>query len=288
MKNRRSFYLRPRIDMRRTGRKNDENNTERLLAELPPLLGTMPPRAPQGILYTACNAPYLDQYVLDLIRSARLHSPDQHFHFHLFDPTPEAMDSLQEGIDRGGLSVSYESIEDAQIPIQVSGPVYYQVCRFVRLWQFVGAAQSPMFLVDADAMVRNDLTAAIEAQATRDIALFLRLKHRNIRRRVLAAAAMFFPTPLGLKFLRDCAAFMIPYLQKPAKEPIDQMLLYFAWRWYSKNVKGFNYGELTKPYSDWDYDDASFVWHAKGSRKKDPMPLEKIFGASPEQGCRDD
>ena len=104
-----------------------------------------------------------------------------------------------------------------------------------------------MLLVDADAIVGNDLTAGIQGHVGRDAALFLRLKHKHIRRRVLAAAAMVFPTESGLNFLRDCAASMIPYVQKPVKEPIDQMLLYFA-------------------------------WHAQGSRKKNPMSLEKVFG----------
>jgi len=278
MDNRRSFYFWPRIDVRRTCRANSEENTLALLEQLPELEGSMPPHSPQGILYTACDAPYLDRYAHDLIRSATIHSPKQHFHFHLFDPTPEAMASLQEQIDGKRLTVSWEHVDKAKIPIQMKVSLYYQVCRFIRLWQFVRACQSPMLLVDADAIVRNDLSAGFQQHVGRDAALFLRLKHKNIRRRVLAAAAMVFPTELGLNFLRDCAAFMIPYAQKPTKEPIDQMLLYFAWHWHTRNVKGFDCSQLAKTYSDWDYSDSSLIWHAKGSRKKDPMPLEKVFG----------
>jgi hypothetical protein len=181
MDNRRSFYFWPRIDVRRTCRANSEENTWALLEQLPELEGSMPPHSPQGILYTASNAPYLDLYVHDLIRSATIHSPKQHFHFHLFDPTPEAMASLQEQIDGKRLTVSWEHVDKVKIPIQVTGPIYYQVCRFIRLWQFVRACQSPMFLVDADAIVRNDLSAGIQEHVGRDAALFLRRKHENIR-----------------------------------------------------------------------------------------------------------
>ncbi len=277
MRNRRSFYFSPRLVIRKTCGANDEDEARRRLSQLAPLEGTMPPPSPKGILYTACNAPYLDLYVRDLIRSASLHSPDHHFHFHLFDPTDAAMASLQEQIDSGHLTVSWEHTHKAATPILVSAPIYYQVCRFIRMWQFVESCRSPMFLVDADALIRNDVSKGFEAQRSKDVAMFLRVKHKNIRRRVLAAAFMAMPTKIGLRFLRDCSACMVPHVQKPSHEPIDQMLLYFVWRWFKKHVDDFNCGALAKTYSDWDYDSESYVWHAKGSRKKDPMPLEQIF-----------
>ncbi len=159
----------------------------------------------------------------------------------------------------------------------LEGTFYFQNVRFVRMWQIAKACQSPIFLVDGDAVVRNDTTEAIKKQKEEDVALFLRVKRRNPLRRLLASAVIINPTELGLNYARDCAAVFVPYILKGATEPIDQMLLHLVWRYHAKHVSGFRWANLDLPYSDWTYVDNSYVWHAKGSRKDAPIPLEKIF-----------
>lgn len=280
MRKRYPRYFRPRFDAWRTCRKNSEEQTLELIDLLPPLEGDLPPACPRGFIYTSCNDPYLDLYGRDLIRSAQVKSPDQHFHLHLYDPTEASIRSLDKQVEQGKLTVTWDYHKQAKQPLALDGIFYFQNLRFIRMWQVLKASQSAMFLVDSDAVIRNDLSPAFDAQKDTDVSLYLRVKRRNPLRRLLASAVIINPTENGIRYARDCAAVFVPYLLNGATEPIDQMLLHLVWRWHSKNTAGFHYGELDKSYSDWTYEDESFVWHAKGPRKDSPIPLEKIFGES--------
>jgi len=274
------FYLSTRLTAVRICHANDDAAAYSAVGLLPPLEGNMPPKTDQGIIYTSCNDLYLDRYVLNLLRSARLHSPRQHFHLHLYDPAPDTRESVLALAEKQNLTVSWEYSSKAKTHVSMKGGMYFVCARFIRMWQLLDASRSQIFAIDADAMIRNDLTNGFSSQFSEDISLFLRRNRLNPLRKVLGAAVMINSTEIGLRFIRDCAVVCVYYIRAGGWEAIDQLILYLVWRWYDRYVAGFRCGELTMPFSDWHYSDNSYVWHAKGSRKDAQIPLDRVLGKS--------
>ena len=276
------LYLKSRLAVGRICRANDDARSRALLEVLPPLEGETPPATGEGVIYTSCNDKYLDLYVRDLLRSAALHSPAQHFHLHMYDPSPSSLAYVQDLSSRQRLTLTWEHSEKGRVDLAMSGGMYFVCARFIRMWQFLDASRSQILAIDADAVVRNDLTQGFSRHQEADIALFFRHKRRNPLRKVLGAAVMLNPTPLALRFIRDCAAVFITYAREGGWEAIDQLILYLVWRWHRRHVPALRAGQLTLPYSDWTYDDDSYVWHAKGMRKDASVPLERVFSQAGE------
>lgn len=268
-----SFYIPSRLAVKHICRTNTENQTLEWISKLPLVEGSMPPSSSLGIVYTSCNDAYLWKYVKRLLYSVHQNSSAHHFHLHLYDPSSTAIDFLHEQEKLQNLSVSWEYTEHSPSILAVNGGLYYVMARFVRMWQFLRASRSPIFAIDADSVIKNNLAAAFSRQNGNDVAIFLR-KRADPLRKVLGAALMAFPTELGLQFMRDCAAVFSYYILKGAWETIDQLIIYLVWRWYKRNVSGFQVGVLNKEYSDWKFHRDSFVWHAKGKRKLDESILK--------------
>ena len=119
-----------------------------------------------------------------------------------------------------------------------------------------------------DSEIRCSLSDAVAEFQDQDVNLFLRLKAPNEWSKVLAAAVICGPTALGRRFLRDVSAAVVYHLRNGPKYHIDQLILYFVWKWYTSEEQGFSAGTLTKSFSDWEFHDQSLVWHAKGPRKQ--------------------
>jgi hypothetical protein len=83
------------------------------------------------------------------------------------------------------------------------------------------------------------------------------------------------PTDLGRRFARDCAVALALAIRRGPHLAADQLVLYRAWRWYRSHRPGFRCAALAREHSDWRYDKASAVWHAKGKRKRS---LAAVFG----------
>ena len=272
-----SFRLRARLRVRRICLGNTDDRAQALVATLGPLEGRMPLPSPHGILYACCNDSYFERYARVFIRSARENSPSQSLHLHLFDPSPSTLAALDSiGSDAAfPLTFSWERLSRADAAL--TGGLYFVCARFVRLWQLLEAARSPILAVDCDTVIRNPLTHALRQHEREDIALYLRLEKPEWRR-VLGAAVLARPTLVGRRFMRDCAATFVECIHSEALEATDQLILYLLWRWYQRHVPGFLCGALTRRFSDWHYEDASLIWHEKGSGLKGTLPVWRLFG----------
>jgi hypothetical protein len=236
--------------------------------------------SPHGIVYACCNDSYFARYARNLIHSARENSPDQSLHLHLFDPEPSTLDSLETARAKsaGKLTFSWERLSRAGEPLRTTGGRYFVCARFVRLWQLLEAARSPILAVDSDTLIRNPLTQALRQHEREDVALYLRFGKLPWRR-VMGGAVLAEPSPLGLRFMRDCASTFVEFIHAEVRDATDQLVLYLLWRWYERRVSGFRWGTLTRRFSDWRYEDASLVWHEKGTGRKGTLPVERLLGA---------
>ena len=230
-------------------------------------------------IYGACDEKYFDEFGRVLIKSIRQNS-DNNIHLHLFNPRQDQLDFCNEN----AVSVSYEHISldmfqhaadkwqgkmttpfdierqkrifksmekggDRSV-IERMQKTYFACARFIRLAEILKQGQS-VFSMDVDAIVRKRVPSLPLGPD-----LYIR---RN--RQFLAGGIYLTGTENSNNFLNQYSVLLKENLEKDKIYwSLDQDLLDVI-------VGRFKYAELPFSYIDWEMQESSYIWTAKGTRK---------------------
>jgi hypothetical protein len=131
---------------------------------------------------------------------------------------------------------------------------YFACARFIRLAQLVKPTDS-LFAMDIDAVVRKSVPELSNLQD-------FYIHHIDSKKARYLAGGMYFPrTNRGYEFLQQYAGVLKQnILQDSLYWGVDQDVL-------DDIVPGYRWGQLPEAYIDWEMQQRSFVWTAKGTRK---------------------
>lgn len=247
---------------------------EEVAADLARVHGAWPaPPADRLALLVACDGVYLGEYATHLARSLDRHSPGCHLHLHLFDAGGEVgthLTKLRNDLAHTTLSETREQPDFTGRSAEFRR-TYYASVRFVRLYQFLCAAQVPILMLDADALVRGDLHPLHEAmtEGGHDLAVHTRFWNRKRRERFFAVAVYAAPTRPGRAFLGAVAARIAARIRTGrARWFLDQQALYDTWRSHQKQGTPLALHHLPDAYADWRFHKRSVVWTPRGAKKE--------------------
>jgi hypothetical protein len=250
--------------------------------KLPPLLGILD--QDNFFIYAACDVEYFNDFGPALINSV-LKNTTFGIHLHLYNPTQEQIRYCRS-IDR--VSITYEVVpidlfdaaakqweamptdpeladrrrriltamskgKDASIQQRIQR-TYFASARFIRLQQVIRPT-SRLFAIDIDAVVRTNLP---ELDNSRDFYIHY-ISGRKAR--YLAGGLYLTGNSNGYNFLKEYATVL--------KINIDADNLYWGIDQDVLNdlVPKYHWSNLPMEYIDWEMQDRSYIWTAKGTRK---------------------
>lgn len=250
--------------------------------KLPPLLGILDQR--DFFIYAACDVEYFNEFGPALINSV-LKNTTVGVHLHLYNPTQDQIKYCRS-IDQ--VSITYENAPLAafdqaakqweQIPsdpaladqrrriITAMGKgndssiqqriqrTYFASARFIRLHQLI-KPNTRMFAIDVDAVVRSNLPAL---DNSRDFYIHY---ISGKRARYLAGGLYLTGNSNGYNFLEEYADVLKTNIEADNLYwGIDQDVLVDL-------VPRYHWSNLPIEYIDWEMQNCSYIWTAKGTRK---------------------
>jgi tetratricopeptide (TPR) repeat protein len=239
---------------------------------LPPLLGDTPDvTADDVVIFFAADSSFFWDHGLVLIESAGRRSPLATCHVHVINPDAEvvsAIEAVRKLLPEFRLSYSFEHV-DFEGCSDIHIRTYYASVRFVRLAEVFARSPAHYLCIDADGIVRSDVTAKITAHGDdlADASIYLRFDPRP-HMSVLASASLWRPTRAAAQLLNEVGMLIGSTLE--TRESIwflDQIVL--------QHVLRHSAGEdaIVRPlditYLDWFFHDESLIWTGKGKRKSD-------------------
>jgi hypothetical protein len=236
-------------------------------ALLPPVVGPWP--APDGrpLVFAAACASYFARFAEPFVRTVLETSPGARIHLHVFDPDAGMEATLRQWAEREPQRITFtsERLPPGLDPSPGAHTIYFQAARFVRIAELVDRGHRVLGL-DIDCLVRADLVTAIAAAGDADIGLFLRPRHLDPGKRVLAACLLAAPTAGARAFLSRAADLIGRHLiEAGPTEKLDQLCLYWA---YLRRDPALRVWHVPQALADWHMAPSSVVWMGKGSRKE--------------------
>lgn len=249
---------------------------------LPPLLGNLD--QPDFFIYAACDHDYFNEFGPVLINSI-LKNTAFGVHLHLYNPTQEQINYCRSQ-DR--VSITYEAVpielfdlaakqwetvptdpeladrrrriitamgkgKDTSIQQRIQR-TYFASARFIRLQQLI-RPNSKLLAIDIDAIVRSNLP---DLDNSRDFYIHY-ISGRKAR--YLAGGLYLTGNSNGYNFLTEYANILKTNINADNLYwGIDQDLL-------TALVPKYHWSDLPMEYIDWEMQDRSYIWTAKGTRK---------------------
>jgi hypothetical protein len=249
---------------------------------LPPLLGNLDQE--NFFIYAACDVDYFDEFGSTLINSV-LKNTTFGIHLHLYNPTPEQIHYCRS-VHR--VSITYEHTpmdlftsaakkwttvsndpeladrrrrivtamdkgKDTSIQQRIQR-TYFASARFIRLQQLI-RPNNQLLAIDIDAIVRKDLPTLDNGRDFFIHYIFGR------KARYLAGGLYFTGNNNGYSFLKEYANILKINIETDNLYwGIDQDVLFDI-------VPKYQWGNLPIEYIDWEMQDCSYIWTAKGTRK---------------------
>lgn len=249
---------------------------------LPPLLGILDQH--KFFIYSACDQTYFDEFGPALINSC-LQNTQFGVHLHLYNPTPEQI-AYCRAIDRVSITYEHAPIDlfdkaaeqwvtvpdnpeladrrrriitamgkggDTSIQQRIQR-TYFASARFIRLQQLI-RPNSRLLAIDSDAVVRNPLP---DLDNSRDFFIHY---ISGKRARYLAGGIYLTGNPNGYSFLKAYSDILKTNIEADNLYwGIDQDVL-------TDLVPKYHWSNLPIEYIDWEMQDRSYIWTAKGTRK---------------------
>lgn len=247
---------------------------------LPPIQGNHNQK--EFFIYAACDHVYFTEFGAAFINSVRCNT-DYDIHIHLFNPTPEQIDYCQ----RRGVGVTWEHVHQTlfvpasrkwnvaptQEPArthydrtlnaigkgQDSGVLermqktYYACARFIRLAELCN--NQTCLAIDIDAVVRRPVP-------------FLESGPDFYIHHISGKRARYLAGGIWLNNTTQCQQFLKLYADK-LRASFEQDYVYWSLDQdvLDPIVPQFNHAQLPVEYIDWNMQDRSYIWTAKGTRK---------------------
>jgi tetratricopeptide (TPR) repeat protein len=233
---------------------------------LPNLKGGTPEVAPEDtVIFCVADNAYFWEHVLVLLGSLGHHDPDCACHVHVVNPdvgVASAVDAVRGMLPNLRLSYSYEHVDLSECS-EAHIRAYYASVRFVRLGELIVQSPASYLSLDADCIVRGDITSAISGFSTCDIGIRRRFsEHPHMT--VAAGALLVRPTLAARDFIERVSAGIKSTLEAgDAVWFLDQIVLGRV----LQETEGLHAKQLDMSFIDWFFQDGSLVWTGKGKRK---------------------
>jgi tetratricopeptide (TPR) repeat protein len=243
---------------------------EDLLRDIPPLIEvTLPCPDPKGVLYLSCNYMYFYAFALPMIVSMCDRSPLTAVHVHIMDADEEqtalalaflkALNPLKFAlsIERPGLQTG-----------KTDARCYYHAIRFIRYYEHLKLYNSPLWLMDVDAVVNRDLGELFGQLEGKDVAMRIRPGRLEPWNQFNACIVGASQTPASLEYFRLVAAYIAHFHQKKMlRWGIDQLAMYGVYADMEDRSQAPTLALLGEPEVDYDYREDGFVWCNSGIGK---------------------
>lgn len=259
---------------------------------IPQMYGNFPDN--DIVFFVAADENYFNLYGKSLISSIKRNFSHP-IHFHLYNPSENTKIFCQNN----QISFSYEffdenlvvrAFEIYQVPtvdmefvrrrskmIKIGEQLtkirtelirtYYACARFVRLHQLL-TKPTYIIMLDTDSLVRKPFLLPAKDY---DIHIFEKKHKKHVNYTQHLASTIFYTGTEGsFKLIRDHANLILEeFTRDTFYWFLDQETLDLAIQKYKKNP-------LPKHFVDFDMEDYSFIWCAKGKRKNEPVWIDEI------------
>ena len=244
------------------------------------LEGDWPEPNPHGIFFTACDANYFRLYAENYINSVARSGGRQSVHLHIYDGDDlQLIRAVRMGCAAGvQVSVTRDRTPDPSLYSEY----LFAAGRFVVLPGLLAASRSPVVCTDVDVLVRGSFDQSVRSLAGNDVSLHLRPANSLPWRKVLASTVIALPTSGAQHYFDGVAAALQRILLRPIGHHVDQMILYFAFRQTRANSTApVRFVPLAKGLIDWDFEERSLMWNAKGPERKPAywQAAQRMMGA---------
>jgi Flp pilus assembly protein TadD len=235
------------------------------LAALPPITGEMPARDGGGfIIYAGCDARYFHDYARAIPLSAAAASPGIDVHLHVVTPDAgfgAAITRLKSALQTGRLTVSTEHAPQSTRADLAN-------MRFARAAALLDAVRRPILMLDADSLVRGDVSGLAAMFAADDLALFARPDNLPLNQQVLTSAMFVRPTEHGVRFMRRLGAYIMGCAARDLRPwYLDQCGVTIILKRTQMAGEPLRVAQLPQAYVDHALGDGARIWTGKGGGK---------------------
>ena len=167
------------------------------------------------------------------------------------------------------LELSYVLIvEDVKGIEKASRRVYFHIARFFRMHELLGRLRQPIWLMDVDALFRNDPTPLMEQLAVRDVAFRARACRLHPWNQINASVFGVAPTEHGAAYVSRVAGYLAhAWRTGYARWGADQAAMFMVLR-RLESAGALPRLVLLRPDEvDYDYSDHGVVWQNSGIGK---------------------
>ena len=241
-----------------------------LVQGLPPVETPLPPRPhAAGTLYLSCNALYFHAFALPMIVSLHERSPGTRLHMHIMDINPAgasyAADMLKKlGGDKFSLSIERPGLDGNTMP----GRCYYHAIRLIRFYDLLRSLNSPLWLMDVDAVVNRDLGELFGMLQGDDVAMRIRPGRLEPWNQFNACVIGANPTPGAFAYFRQIAAYTAYFHHRDKlRWGIDQLAMYGVFADMQDRGEAPAVTLLGEREVDYNYREDGFIWCNSGIAK---------------------
>lgn len=227
--------------------------------------GSWPQANPHGVFFTACDSQYFELYAENYIVSVAKSGGRQSVHLHIYDGDDAQMARAVRVGCRHGVAVSVT--RDRERDVSLYSEFLYAAGRFVILPSLLSTSSSPIICTDVDVLVRGSFDDVVAGLADSDVSLHLRPKSSLPWRKVLASTVIGMPTAGAQAYFDGVRVVLAQLLDRPLRHHVDQIVLYLAYRRVGTGSTT-RFAPMAKQLIDWDFDECSLVWNAKGPERK--------------------
>ncbi len=215
----------------------------------------------EPIAFLACDLDYYRDFAVPMLRSLDTVAPNARVHVHLMMCDRSAIPDAPMPVN---MTVEYMEIADKRTASVRRA--YYHAIRFVRMWQLAKAYACPMWLMDVDALFRND-PAAMFSLLAGGVAFRARPGRLESWNQYNASVVGISGDDVSLRWLRLIAGFITnAWKLNQLSWGIDQLAMYGAY-WYLRDCGcALDVLCLGDRAVDYDYNDDGVVWQNSGQK----------------------
>lgn len=224
----------------------------------------------RGILYLSCNFTYFRAFALPMIVSLREHSPETPVHIHLMDANEEETHFALRFMEhlapvKFGVSVERPGLTAASAQEARS---YYHAVRFIRFYEHLCHYGVPLWLMDVDAVINQNLDELFRMLDGSDVSMRIRPGRIEPWNQFNACVVGGSPDERSREYFRLIAAYLAYFFQrKSLRWGIDQLAMYGVFADMEDRGSAPSLALLGEREVDYSYRDDGFVWCNSGAGK---------------------
>ncbi|MGK9169762.1 hypothetical protein KXR53_25845 [Inquilinus limosus] len=188
--------------------------------------GNTPGVGVPGVVFCGCDDHRYKAFASAFLLSAEALDRPLHVHLHLYGPSQETLDHIDEmrrALSQVRLTFTWE---DEAHP---ASPIYASAARYLVLHHLLSACRAPVLCLGIDGVMHRSPTEIFDSLRRGDVMLRFRPDVHRFGRRVLAGAVGVGHTREALGFTKKLAAGLWKGLRMRPRSRIDQFVLSYLY-----------------------------------------------------------